>query len=283
MLKISYTSRLSYSDREGQEMECNDLLLEKEGHIAVMTLNRPKKLNAISGEMREFLPLALQEVQNDEEMRVLIITGAGRGFCSGADVSIQAARAAGQQEVNSRNDALELVGEFVLAFETINKPVIAAINGVVAGVGLTMTLLCDIRMASSDARFSAIWVKRGLIPDGGATFLLPMVVGLDRALRLTYTGDIIDAQEAEKIELVTSVVPADELMKNAKELAGRIAGMPPITVEMAKKLMWDEIRTKVRQYLLYESYGQNVCRSTQDQKEAVTAFMEKREPQFRGL
>lgn len=264
-------------------MECNDLLLEKEDHIAVMTLNRPDKLNAISGEMREFLPLALQEVQNDEEIRVLIITGAGRGFCSGADVSVQAARAAGQQEASSRNVVLELVGEFVLAFEKINKPVIAAINGVVAGVGLTMTLLCDIRMASSDARFSAIWVKRGLIPDGGATFLLPMVAGLDRALRLTYTGDIVDAQEAEKINLVTSVVPADELMKNAKELAGRIAGMPPITVEMAKKLMWDEIRSKVRQYLLYESYGQNVCRSTQDQKEAVTAFMEKREPQFRGL
>lgn len=265
-------------------MECNDLILEKEDHIAVLTLNRPDKLNAISGEMREFLPLALEEVQNDEEMRVLIITGAGRGFCSGADVSVQAARAAGrQQQVSSRNVVLELVGDFVLAFEKINKPVIAAINGVVAGVGLTMTLLCDIRMASSEARFSAIWVKRGLIPDGGATFLLPMVVGLDRALRLAYTGDIIDAREAEKINLVTSVVPADDLMKNAKELAEAIAGMPPITVEMAKKLMWDEIRGKVRQYLIYESYGQNVCRNTQDQKEAVTAFMEKREPQFRGL
>jgi 2-(1,2-epoxy-1,2-dihydrophenyl)acetyl-CoA isomerase len=264
-------------------MECNDLLLDKEDHIAVLTLNRPDKLNAISGEMREFLPLALQEVQNDEEMRVLIITGAGRGFCSGADVSVQAARAAGKQEVTNRNAALELVGDFVLAFEKINKPVIAAINGVVAGVGLTMTLLCDIRVASSDARFSAIWVKRGLIPDGGATFLLPMVVGLDTALQLTYTGEIIDAREAEKIKLVSSVVPGDELMSAAKKLADQIAGMPPITVEMAKKLMWDEIRMKVRQYLIYESYGQNVCRSTQDQKEAVKAFMEKREPQFKGL
>ena len=264
-------------------MECNDLLLEKERHIAVLTLNRPNKLNAISGEMREFFPLAFQEVQDDEDMRALVITGAGRGFCSGADVSVQAARAAGQQVVSNRNDVLELVGEFVLAFEKINKPVIAAINGVVAGVGLTMTLLCDIRMASSDARFSAIWVKRGLIPDGGATFLLPMVVGLDRALQLSYTGDIIDALEAEKINLVTSVVPPDELMSKAKELAGRIAGMPPITVEMSKKLMWDEIRSKVRQYLLYESYGQNVCRNTQDQKEAVKAFMEKREPLFKGL
>lgn len=264
-------------------MECNDLLLEKEGHIAVLTLNRPNKLNALSIEMRDFLPLAFQEVQDDDNMRVLIITGAGRGFCSGADVSVQAARAAGQQVINSRKDVLELVGDFVLAFEKINKPVIAAINGIVAGVGLTMTLLCDIRMASSEARFSAIWVKRGLIPDGGATFLLPMVVGLDKALKLSYTGDIIDAQEAERMNLVTSVVPAGELMSRAKELAGRITEMPPVTVEMAKKLMWDEIRSKVRQYLIYESYGQNVCRGTQDQKEAVKAFMEKRAAQFKGL
>ena len=264
-------------------MECNDLLLEKEGHIAVLTLNRPNKLNAISVEMREFLPLVLQEVQNDDDMRVLIITGAGRGFCSGADVSVQAARAAGQHVVNSRKDILGLVGDFVLSFEKINKPVIAAINGIVAGVGLTMTLLCDIRMASSKARFSAVWVKRGLIPDGGATFLLPMVVGLDKALKLSYTGDIIDAEEAARMNLVTSVVPAGELMNRAKELAEQIARMPPVTVEMVKTLMWGEIRGKVRQYLIYESYGQNVCRGTQDHKEAVKAFMEKRAPQFKAL
>ena len=110
-----------------------------------------------------------------------------------------------------------------------------------------------------------------------------MVIGLDKALRLTYTGDIIDAQEAERLELVTSVVPASELMNRAIELADQIAGMPPVTIEMAKTLMWDEIRKKVRQSLIYESYGQNVCRGTQDQKEAVTAFMEKRTPQFKGL
>ena len=264
-------------------MECNDLLLEKEGPIAILTLNRPEKLNALSMEMREFLPQALQEVQEDDDLRVLIITGAGRGFCSGADVSIQAARADGQHVVNSRKDILEIVGDFVLAFEKINKPVIAAINGVVAGVGLTLTLLCDIRMASSAARFSAIWVKRGLIPDGGATFLLPMVVGLDKAFKLSFTGDIIDAQEAERLNLVTCLVPANELMNRAKELADQIAGMPPVTIEMAKTLMWDEIRSKVRQYLIYESYGQNVCRNTHDQKEAVKAFMEKRTPQFKGL
>ena len=137
-------------------------------------------------------------------------------------------------------------------------------------------------MASADARFAAIWVKRGLIPDGGATFLLPRVVGMDNALRLSYTGDIIDAREAERINLVTSVVPAEELMDQAKDLARQIAAMPPITVGVIKKIMWEEIRTNMKKALFYESYGQNLCRETQDQKEAVKAFMEKREPQFRG-
>ena len=263
-------------------MECNELLLEKEDHIAILTLNRPDKLNAISMDMRNFLPLAMQEVQDDNDMRALIITGSGRGFCSGADVAVQAAQASGGQPVPSRHEMVSLVGDFILAFEKINKPVIAAINGVVAGVGLTMTLCCDIRLASSDARFAAIWVKRGLIPDGGATFLLPMVVGLDNAAKLSYTGDVIDAREAERMRLVTEVVPAEELMNQAKELAHRIAGMPPITVEVMKNIMWDEIRSKMRQYLIYESYGQNVCRGTRDHKEAVNAFMEKREPQFIG-
>jgi 2-(1,2-epoxy-1,2-dihydrophenyl)acetyl-CoA isomerase len=264
-------------------MEYKDLILEKDGHIAVLTLNRPDKMNAISLEMRKSFPPAVQEVEDDDNVRVLIITGAGRGFCSGADVAVQAARAAGKQLETSRKDVLSLVGDFILAFEKINKPVIAAVNGIAVGVGLTMTLACDIRIASDSARFSAIWVKRGLMPDGGATFLLPMVVGMDKALRLSYTGDIIDAREAERINLVTEVVPADELMTRAKALANRIAGMPPLTVGVIKKIMWEDVRTRMRKALFFESYGQNLCRGTQDQKEAVKAFMEKREPQFKGM
>jgi 2-(1,2-epoxy-1,2-dihydrophenyl)acetyl-CoA isomerase len=240
-------------------------------------------MNAISAEMRENLPLALQEVQEDDNLRVLIITGAGRGFCSGADVAVQAARAAGQQVETSRKSILQLVGYLILGFEKINKPIIAAINGIAAGVGLTITLACDVRIASTNARFSAIWVKRGLIADGGATFLLPLVVGMEKALELTFTGDIIDAQEAERIRLVSRVVPQEELMTRAKELAQKIASGPPISVELVKRVMWEKIRNQLREQLLFESYAQNLCRTTQDQKEAVKAFMEKREPQFKGL
>ena len=264
-------------------MEGKDLILEKDGHIAILTLNRPDKMNAINAEMRELFPRALQEVQEDDNLRALIITGAGRGFCSGADVAAQAARAAGQQVDTSRKTILALVGNLILAFEKINKPIIAAVNGIAAGVGLTITLACDLRIASTNARFAAIWVKRGLIADGGATLLLPLIVGMEKALELSFTGDIIDAQEAERIRLVSKVVPHEELMNRAKELAKKIASGPPISVELVKRVTWEKIRNQLREQLLLESYAQNICRTTQDQKEAVKAFMEKREPQFKGL
>jgi len=264
-------------------MEGKDLILEKDGHIAILTMNRPDKMNAINVEMRELFPRALQEVQEDDNLRALIITGAGRGFCSGADVAAQAARAAGQQVDTSRKNILALVGNLILAFEKINKPIIAAVNGIAAGVGLTITLACDLRIASTNARFAAIWVKRGLIADGGATLLLPLIVGMEKALELSFTGDIIDAQEAERIRLVSKVVPHEELMNRAKELAKKIASGPPISVELVKRVTWEKIRNQLREQLLLESYAQNVCRTTQDQKEAVKAFMEKREPQFKGL
>ena len=264
-------------------METKDILLEKDGPVAVLTLNRPEKMNAISADMRVAIPQALQEIQEDDSVRALILTGAGRGFCSGADVAVQAARAAGQVTDTSRQTLLQLVGSFILAFEKVNKPVIAAVNGIAAGVGLTMTLTCDIRIASANARFSAIWVKRGLIADGGASLLLPLTVGMEKALELCFTGEVIDAQEAERIRLVSRVVPAEGLMTRAKELAQKIAANPPISVELAKRVMWEKVRNQLRETLIFESYAQSLCRTTQDQKEAVKAFMEKREPQFKGL
>jgi 2-(1,2-epoxy-1,2-dihydrophenyl)acetyl-CoA isomerase len=249
-------------------MEQRDLILEKDRHIAILTLNRPDKMNAINAEMRALFPQALQEVQEDDNLRALIM---------------QAARAAGAQADTSRKTILALVGSFALAFEKINKPVIAAVNGIAAGIGLTITLACDIRIASANARFAALWVKRGLIADGGATLLLPLIVGMEKALELSFTGEIINAQEAERIRMVSRVVPHEELMNKARELAQKMAGEPPIAVELIKKLTWERVRNQMREQLLFESYGQFLCRSTQDHKEAVKAFMEKREPQFKGL
>ena len=264
-------------------MEYKDLILERDGNVAILTLNRPDKLNAINDNMRRYLPLALQEIQEDDGLRALIITGAGRGFCAGADVAGQASRLAGTQSEASRKLILKLAGTLVLAFDKINKPVIAAVNGIAAGVGLSLALACDIRIASTNARFAALWVKRGLIPDGGATYLLPLFLGLEKALELSFTGDVIDAAEAERMRLTSKVVPHDDLMTKAKELANRIAKMPPISVELTKMVMWEEIRSKLHKQLLFENYAQNVCRKTQDHKEGVQAFIEKRESIFKGL
>jgi enoyl-CoA hydratase/carnithine racemase len=264
-------------------MNYNEIILEKEDRVAILTLNRPEKLNAFSLGMRAETHAAMQEVQENDDVRALIITGAGRGFCSGADVAVQDARIAGRLEETSRKTILEMVGSVVLAFEQMNKPVIAAINGVAAGIGLSFALACDIRIASEEARFSAIWRRRGLIPDGGGTYLLPMLVGIDKALELSFSGDMIDAREAERIRLVTRVVPHDELMVRAKELAHKIADGPPIAMELMKKMMWEEIRSHLRRHLIFESYAQNVCRKSQDHKEASQAAKEKRTPTFKGL
>jgi len=260
-------------------MAHDSLILEKDEHVAVLTLNRPDKLNAIDGDMRREFPRVLREVQDDDAIRALIITGAGRGFCSGAEVSTGPVGAAA---MTGRQGRLQMAGEFIRGFETLNKPVIAAVNGVAAGIGLTIALSCDVRIAAADARFCAIWVKRGLIADGGASLLLPLIVGLEKALELCMTGDMLAAGEAERIRMVSRVVPADELMAQATALARRMASMPPISVELAKRVMLEKLRSQLREQLLLETYAQNLCRATDDQKEAIRAFVEKREPVFRG-
>ncbi|NYT79386.1 enoyl-CoA hydratase/isomerase family protein [Alcaligenaceae bacterium] len=261
-------------------MNEKSVILSKDGHVGLLTLNRPEKLNAIDQSMRVELSQALQAAQDDNGTRVLIITGAGKGFCSGADLSQRKAAHAGQEP--GRQEKLRLVGEFILAFENINKPVIAAVNGVAAGVGLSLALACDLRIASTLARFSAIWTKRGLIPDGGATLLLPSIVGLEKALELTLTADVLDAAEAERIKLVSRVVSAENLLEETMRLARHIASLPPIAIELTKRVMLQKAREQTKAQLLFETYAQNLCRETNDHREAVKAFLEKRDAIFTG-
>ena len=264
-------------------MEFEDLLLEKEGSIATITLNVPEKLNALSVKMARSLPLAVNEIAKDDTVRVVIVTGAGRGFCAGADVGRLKARLDGTLEL-SRHELLQVTGwPYADLFPQLNKPVIAAINGPSAGAGFSIALSCDIRVASETARFAAAQVARGLVPDAGLTFYLPQAVGVSRALELMFTGEIIDAAEAERIGIVSRVVSPEELMPVVRELATKIAGQAPISVELTKKMVWRGLLDKLARQIDLESYAQPICFQTEDHKGSVRAFLEKRPiPPFRG-
>ena len=254
----------------------------KEG-VAKLTLNRPDRLNAITQAMFDGIRQVIDEVSQNDDVKVLVVTGAGRGFCSGADVvSRLAVEAAEGVSRETHKEIVEPLGYVGSVIQSLGKPIIGAINGVAAGAGLSLALLCDIRIASDQARFGAVWVRVGLIPDVGATYLLPRIIGLDKALELAFTGDIIDAKEAERIGLVTKVVPHDDLMKVTNELALKIAKGPSVAIELMKRGICRGLDNDLDTQLDFESYAQNLCRETEDFKEGVNAFREKREPRFQG-
>lgn len=264
-------------------MEYKDIILKKEGHIAIIVMNVPEKMNALTAVMRQEIPVALTEISQDDNIRVLIFTGAGdRAFCAGADVGMMASRAAGELPKPTRRQITERVGWWPRLIRELRVPTIAAINGVAAGVGLSFAAACDIRIASDKSRFGAAWINRGLIPDGAATYLLPQILGVQNAFKLIYTGEIINAEEALRIGLVSQVVPHDNLMNAVGELAGKIAAGPPIAIELAKNAVYLGLETDIKTSIDFESYAQNVCRNTEDHKEGIMSFMEKRKAEFKG-
>ena len=263
-------------------MAYEDLLLEKEGGIATITLNVPEKLNALTRKMSRSLPLVADDIAKDEEVRVVIVTGAGRGFCSGADVSAMA-RGSGTTQP-SLYERLQVIGwPHYDVFPRLNKPVIAAINGACVGGGFSLALSCDIRIASETARFGVAQVARALVPDYGLTHYLPLAIGLSRALELMFTAEIIDAAEAERLGIVSRVVSPDELMKVTRELAAKIAQQAPIPVELTKKMVWRGLFDDLTRQIDLETWAQQICFQTEDFRDSVRAFLEKQpQPQFKG-
>jgi len=259
-------------------MDYEDLLLEKKDGIATITLNAPDKMNALTIGMRKSLLSVTEELAQDDKVRVVVVTGAGRGFCAGADLS------GGVGEL-SRQQRLEFLGPTwgAEAFFKIDKPVIAAINGACVGAGFSLALSMDIRIASEAARFGAVFILRGLTPDCGITYWLPGTVGTSKALELMYTGEIIGAAEAERLGIVSQVVPPDELMKVTQELAARIAQQAPLSVELSKKMVYRGMLDDIARQIELETYANRVCAQSEDSREAVRAFLEKRpQPQFKG-
>ena len=266
-------------------MEYENMILDVKDGIATLTLNNPEKLNAMSTPMWDDFRKIVDHIKGNEEIKVLIITGSGRGFCSGSDVSGRlAANIEGKGPQKTQAELLEGTGYVAQVIRELDIPIIAAINGVAAGAGLSLILLSDIRIASETARIGAIWVRVGLIGDLGATMLLPQLIGPDKAFEMLTTGIMIDAQEAERIGLVTRVVPAEELMPEVNKLAMKLAKGPALSIKLMKKALYQGLtHNDLKTQLAFESFAQGVCRQSEDHREGVRAFMEKREAQFKGI
>jgi 2-(1,2-epoxy-1,2-dihydrophenyl)acetyl-CoA isomerase len=260
--------------------------IEISDEIATLTLNRPQKLNALNPQILRDMANALKELNEDDGVKALILTGAGRGFCTGADLSEEVKATDKNQPGLSR---AEKTGPFVSLgwgiqqMARFTKPIIAAVNGPAVGAGLSYAMAADIRIASEKAVFSAIFIKRGLVPDAGASYYLPRLVGVSKALELMWTGNLIDAREAERIGLVNSVVPHEELVETARQFALNLAKGPSLAIEMTKRMAYTSLRSdSVVMQMSIEDYMQEVARHTDDVREGMNAFLEKRTPQFKG-
>ncbi len=280
-------------------MEYTRLILDKQGHIATVTLNRPESGNSFDFRIMEEIDHVFRDnIAVDDNVRAVILTGAGKYFCTGVDLSMfaDAQPEVTQDELDQGVASSRVQAEAedvpwgkgtvvgaVAVIKSMPKPVIAAINGPAVGLGCSFALACDIRIASDTARFSLMFVKRGLAPDTGGSFTLPRVVGFAKAAELLLTGDTIDAAEAERIGMVSRVVPHDQLMTAAQELAGKLAKHPPLAVAATKEaLNKSMVETDIIEQMKHEIAYQDKMLNTEDFREAAIAFLEKREAVFKG-
>lgn len=250
--------------------------------VAKVTLNRPERLNALGGDMREQLLAALLRAQADPAARVVMLTGAGRAFCSGGDVKEMSERRAAGGGTRREPDVTPLRDRILLTLQTMPKPVLAAVNGIAAGAGMNLALGCDLRIASDKAVFGQVFVKRGLHPDWGGTYFLPRLVGMAKAMELILTGDLVPAQEALALGMVNRVVPDADFAEEAQAFAEHLAEGPPIAMRLAKRGVHRSLHADLASALEYETYAQRIVWDSEDAGEGIRAFVEKRPADFQG-
>src|SRR5580704_15442346 len=271
-------------------MSYEAILYETRGPVAILTLNRPERLNAIGAAVREEVHQAVEAAHEDDAVRALIITGAGKGFCSGADLSGAAARAAGggATVVATPTQASKLdedgwVGRWAKRFAHFDKPLIGAINGVAAGAGMSMALACDVRVGSTNARFKTVFVERNLSPDSGMSYFLPRIVGYSRAADLVFSSRAVNAEEAYRIGLLDRLVAPEALLDESVALANDMAQWPPLAMRMSKRVLQHNQDADLHEALRYESVGLGFGRkAVNDGKESIAAFAEKRKGVYTG-
>ena len=254
------------------------LRVDVDGPVATITLDRPEALNALTVPVKVALREALERLAVDRAVRAVILTGAGRAFCAGQDLAEREAPDAAPLDVELR----ERYNPIILALRAMGQPVIAAVNGVAAGAGASIAFACDLRIAAEDARFVLAFGRLGLVPDSGATWFLPRIVGQARAAELALVGDPISAEEALRIGLVSRVVPNDELLPQARALADRIAAGAPMAVALTKGALERAATIDLETALEGEAKLQGIAGASADHAEGLAAFREKRPPRFTG-
>jgi enoyl-CoA hydratase/carnithine racemase len=255
-------------------------LYEQDGGIATITLNRPERLNALTFEVYRELTDTFSALQNESEVRVVVITGSGRAFCSGGDVHDIIGELF-DRDVDGLLEFTRMTCELVRNIRRLPKPVIASLNGTTAGAGACIALASDIRLASDDAKIAFLFVKVGLSgADMGAAYLLPRVVGLAKATELLYTGEFISASEAERIGLYNRVVAADQLAADTREFAERLASGPAFALAKTKEMLNRELHMNLDAALECEAQAQVICMQHPDYREAYDAFVARRKPKF---
>ena len=254
------------------------LRVEVDGPVATLTLDRPAALNALTVPVKVALRDALEGLAADRSVRTVILTGAGRAFCAGQDLAEREAPDAAPLDVELR----ERYNPIIRALRSMGQPVIAAVNGVAAGAGASLAFACDIRIAAEDARFVLAFGRIGLVPDSGATWFLPRLVGPARAAELALVGDPVDAAEALRIGLVSKVVTGEELMPEARALADRLADGAPLAMALTKAALQRSTTIDLDEALADEATAQGIAGASADHAEGLAAFREKRAPRFTG-
>jgi 2-(1,2-epoxy-1,2-dihydrophenyl)acetyl-CoA isomerase len=256
----------------------NSISYQVEDAVAIITLNRPDKFNAFNREMALSMQQSLDDAEKDENVRAVLITGSGKAFCAGQDLG----EVTGENPMGFEVILLEHYNPIVIKMREMDKPVICAVNGVAAGAGANIALAGDIVVASESASFIQAFSKIGLIPDSGGTFMLPRLIGFQKASAIMMLGDKVDAKTAEQMGMIYKVMPAEGFLELAMELAGQVASMPTQALVLTKKALNQSLSNNLRDQLLYEDKLQQKASKSEDYQEGVNAFMEKRKPVFKG-